>query len=94
MRLGDASRLGDGFDALRLGCVEVKWESRARKGGGELGGAYLRGVLMGRRLFVTSVEVASTVDLVWRRFRSKGVCLVFLLGVSKILRPVLGIPKW
>ena len=43
MRLGDASRLGDGCGALRLGGVEVKWESRARKGGGELGGAYLRG---------------------------------------------------
>ena len=28
---------------LRLGGVGVKWESRARKGGGELGGAHLRG---------------------------------------------------
>ena len=49
---------------------------------------------MGRWLLVTSVEVASTMGSVWRRSRSKGVCLVVLLGVSNSLRPVLGIPKW
>ena len=79
------------FGALRLGGVGVKWESRALKGGGELGGDSIQG---GRRLFVTSVEVASTVGSVWRRSRSKGVCLPVLSGVSDSRRPVLGIPKW
>ena len=32
---------------LRLGGVGVKWESRARKGRGELGGARLRGFVDG-----------------------------------------------
>ena len=43
MRLSGDSRLRDGCGALRLGGVGVKWESRARKGGGELGGACLHG---------------------------------------------------
>ena len=43
---------------------------------------------------MTSVEVASTVGLVWRCSSSKGVCLVFSLGVSNSRRPVIGIPKW
>ena len=51
-------------------------------------------VLTGRRLFVTSVEVASTVGLVWRRSRSKDVYLVDLLGVPNSRRPVLSIPRW
>ena len=42
-RLSDASRLGNGCGALRLGGVGVKWESWARKVGGELGGACQRG---------------------------------------------------
>ena len=33
-------------------------------------------VLTGRRFFVTSVEVASTVGLVWRRSKAKDVLLV------------------
>ena len=37
------SCLGDGCGALCLGGVGVYWESRARKGGGELGGACLWG---------------------------------------------------
>ena len=42
--LGDAPRLGDGCGALCLGGVELNWESQARKGGGgEFGGACLRG---------------------------------------------------
>ena len=94
MRPGGDSRLGDGCGALCLGGVGVKWEPRARKGGGELGEARLREVLTGWRLFVTSVEVASTVSLVRRRSRLKGVCLDVLSGVSSIRRPVLGIPKW
>ena len=50
-------------------------------------------LLMGRSLFVTSVEVALNVGSVRRRSRSKGVCLVFLLDVSNSRRLVLGIPK-
>ena len=41
--LGDASRLGDVCDALRLGGVVVNWGSRAQKGGGEFGGACIWG---------------------------------------------------
>ena len=51
-------------------------------------------VLTGRRLFVTSAEVDFTVGSVQRRSRSKGVCLVDLLGVSNIRRPELDIPRW
>ena len=51
-------------------------------------------VLTGRRFFVTSVEVASTVGLVRRRSRSKDVYLVVLLGVPNSHRQVLGTPKW
>ena len=43
LRLGGASRLGDGCGVLRLSGVGAKWESRARKGGGVLWGACLRG---------------------------------------------------
>ena len=43
LHLSDASRLGDGCGAFRLGGVEVNWGSRARKGGGEFGGACLQG---------------------------------------------------
>ena len=43
---------------------------------------------------MTSVDVVATVGLVQRRSRSKGVCLVALLGVSNSRRPVLGIPRW
>ena len=50
--------------------------------------------LTGRRLFVTSVEVASTVGSVWRCSRSKGVCLVVLSGVFNSRFPVLVIPMW
>ena len=51
-------------------------------------------VLMGQRLFVTSVEAASTVGLVWCRFRSKDVYLVVLLGVINRHHLVVGTPKW
>ena len=57
-------------------------------------GLVYREVLTGRRLFVTSVEVESTVGSVWRCSRLKGVCIFVLLGVSNSRRPVLGIPKW
>ena len=57
-------------------------------------GLVYREVLTGRRLFMTSVEVASTVGLVRRRSRLKGVFLAVLSGVSNSPSPVLGIPKW
>ena len=50
-------------------------------------------VLMGRRLFVTIVEVVLNVVSVRCRSRLKGVYRVALLGVSNSLRPVLGIPR-
>ena len=43
MRIGGDSRLGDGCGALHIGGVGLKWESKVRKGGGELGEARLRG---------------------------------------------------
>ena len=92
--LSGDSPLGDDCGALRLGDVRVKWESQARKGGGELGEARLREVLTGWRLFVMGVEVASAAGSVQRRSRLKGVCLAVLSGVSSIRRPVLGISKW
>ena len=45
--LGDVSRLGDGCGALRLGGVGVNWVLRAQEGGGESGGACLRGCVDG-----------------------------------------------
>ena len=47
LRLSDASCLGDGCGVLLLGGVGVKWGSQARKGGGDFGGACLRGVVDG-----------------------------------------------
>ena len=41
--MGDSSCLGDGCGAFRLGGVVVNWVLRAREGGGESGGACLRG---------------------------------------------------
>ena len=43
LALSRDSRLGYGCGALRLGGVGVKWESRARKRGGELGGSRIQG---------------------------------------------------
>ena len=57
-------------------------------------GLVYREVLTGRQLFVTSVEVASTVGLVRRRYRSNDVYLVVLLGEPNIHNLVLGTPKW
>ena len=61
---GDASRLGDGCGAFRLGGVGVNWGSRAQKGGVEFRGACLQEVLTGQRFFVTIVELVLIVGLV------------------------------
>ena len=52
------------------------------------------GVLKGRRFFVTSVEVASTVGLVLPCSMSKNMYLIILLGVPNSHLKVLGILRW
>ena len=57
-------------------------------------GLVYREVLMGQRLFVTSVEAASTVGLVRRHFRSKDVYLVVSIVFPNSHNIVLVTPKW
>ena len=51
-------------------------------------------VLTGMRFFMTSVEVASTMNLGRLRSILKDVFLVVLIGVPNIHLLVLGTPKW
>ena len=92
--LGDALLLGNGCSALHLGGVGLIWNHKSGKEGVNYEVLVYREVLMRRRIFVTSVELVSTVGSFWCRSRLKGVCLAVLSGVSSICRPVLGIPKW
>ena len=79
-------------------CVSavLEWSGDHENGKEEVSseGLVYREVLTGRRFFVTSVKVATTVGLVWRHSRPKDVYLVVLLGVPNSHCPVLGTPKW
>ena len=72
-------------------CSEV---SRGQKGGGELGGACLQGGVDWLAALRDKCGVGVDCGFGLAPSRSKGVCLVMLLGFSNIRRPVLGIPKW
>ena len=94
LRLGDASHLRDGCGTLRLGGVGVKWESQARKGGGELGGACLWERVYGAAALGENCGGGVDRGFVSAPFQVKVCVPSCSSGVFDSRRPVLGIPKW